>query len=136
MQIASNAIAFAKTHSNNVLIVDTAGRLAIDEAMMDEVAAIRDTIKPTETLFVVDAMTGQDAVNTAQTFNDWINFDGGSGHQNGWRHPWWCSLKYQIYHRQTYQVYFHRRKNGSPRCIPPRSYGAKGYLVWVISCRW
>jgi signal recognition particle subunit SRP54 len=74
--IAKNAIAHAKAHGHNVVIVDTAGRLAIDEAMMDEVAAIRDTIKPTETLFVVDAMTGQDAVNTAQAFNNWINFDG------------------------------------------------------------
>jgi signal recognition particle subunit SRP54 len=74
--IAKNALAHAKAHGHNVIIVDTAGRLAIDEAMMDEVAAIRDSINPTETLFVVDAMTGQDAVNTAQTFNNWINFDG------------------------------------------------------------
>jgi signal recognition particle subunit SRP54 len=76
IQIAKNAIAAAKAGGQNVLIVDTAGRLAIDEAMMDEVAAIRDTINPTETLFVVDAMTGQDAVNTAAAFNQWINYDG------------------------------------------------------------
>lgn len=76
IEIAKNAIAHAKAHGHNVVIVDTAGRLAVDEAMMDEVAAIRDTINPTETLFVVDAMTGQDAVNTAETFNNYINFDG------------------------------------------------------------
>jgi signal recognition particle subunit SRP54 len=76
IQIAKNAIAAAKAGGQNVIIVDTAGRLAVDEAMMDEVAAIRDTINPTETLFVVDAMTGQDAVNTAAAFNQWINFDG------------------------------------------------------------
>lgn len=74
--IAKNAVAQAKANGHNVVIVDTAGRLAIDEAMMDEVAAIRDSIKPTETLFVVDSMTGQDAVNTAEAFNNWINFDG------------------------------------------------------------
>ena len=76
MQIAANAIKHAKAHGQNVVIIDTAGRLAVDEAMMDEVAAIRDTINPTETLFVVDAMTGQDAVNTAEAFNKWINYDG------------------------------------------------------------
>lgn len=76
VEIAKNAIAHAKAHGHNVVIVDTAGRLAVDEAMMAEVAAIRDTIKPTETLFVVDSMTGQDAVNTAEAFNQRIDFDG------------------------------------------------------------
>jgi signal recognition particle subunit SRP54 len=59
-----------------VVIVDTAGRLAVDEVMMNEIAAVKDAIKPTEILFVVDSMTGQDAVNTAKTFNDRLNFDG------------------------------------------------------------
>ncbi|MBK7937024.1 MAG: signal recognition particle protein [Lewinellaceae bacterium] len=76
VEIAKNAVAYAKQHSHNVLIIDTAGRLAVDEVMMDEVAALKDTIKPTETLFVVDSMTGQDAVNTAEAFNTRINFDG------------------------------------------------------------
>jgi signal recognition particle subunit SRP54 len=76
IQIAKNAIAWAKANSCNVVIVDTAGRLAVDEAMMDEVAAIHGTIQPTETLFVVDSMTGQDAVNTAEAFNTYLNFDG------------------------------------------------------------
>lgn len=74
--IAQAAIAYAKSKSFNVVIVDTAGRLAIDEAMMNEIAAVKSAINPTETLFVVDSMTGQDAVNTAKAFNDKINFDG------------------------------------------------------------
>ncbi len=74
--IAKAAIAHAKSNSYNVVIVDTAGRLAIDEAMMKEVANIKDAIKPQEILFVVDSMTGQDAVNTAKEFNDKLNFSG------------------------------------------------------------
>jgi signal recognition particle subunit SRP54 len=59
-----------------VVLIDTAGRLAVDEAMMQEIAAVKEAIQPTETLFVVDSMTGQDAVNTAKAFNERINFDG------------------------------------------------------------
>ncbi|GEO04637.1 signal recognition particle protein [Adhaeribacter aerolatus] len=76
VQIAQNAIEFAKRNNKKVVIIDTAGRLAVDEAMMREIADIKNAIKPTETLFVVDSMTGQDAVNTAKTFNERINFDG------------------------------------------------------------
>ncbi|MBL7825257.1 MAG: signal recognition particle protein [Saprospiraceae bacterium] len=76
VEIAKNAIAYAKANSHQVVIVDTAGRLAVDEAMMDEVENIKKAIQPTETLFVVDSMTGQDAVNTAEAFNTRINFDG------------------------------------------------------------
>lgn len=76
VEIATNAIAYAKTKGCNVVIVDTAGRLAIDEQMMQEIEAVKKAIQPSETLFVVDAMTGQDAVNTAKTFNDRLNFDG------------------------------------------------------------
>lgn len=76
IEIAQNALKHAKAHGHNVIIVDTAGRLAVDEVMMDEVAAIKDVLNPTETLFVVDSMTGQDAVNTAEAFNTRINFDG------------------------------------------------------------
>ncbi|MDP2688016.1 MAG: signal recognition particle protein [Aequorivita sp.] len=76
VQIAQNAIAHAKQNGFNVVIVDTAGRLAIDEAMMTEIANVHKAINPQETLFVVDAMTGQDAVNTAKTFNERLNFDG------------------------------------------------------------
>ena len=74
--IAKNALKHAKANGHNVLIVDTAGRLAVDEAMMTEIANIHKAIAPQETLFVVDSMTGQDAVNTAKAFNDILNFDG------------------------------------------------------------
>jgi signal recognition particle subunit SRP54 len=76
VQIAENAIKYAKSHSINTVIVDTAGRLAVDEGMMQEIAAIKAAVKPSETLFVVDAMTGQDAVNTAREFNNRLDFDG------------------------------------------------------------
>jgi len=74
--IAKAGVAHAKANGHNVVIVDTAGRLAVDEAMMTEIANIHKAIAPQETLFVVDAMTGQDAVNTAKAFNDILNFDG------------------------------------------------------------
>jgi len=74
--IAEAAIKHAKSNGHNVVIVDTAGRLAVDEQMMEEIAKVKAAIRPTETLFVVDAMTGQDAVNTAKAFNDRIDFDG------------------------------------------------------------
>jgi signal recognition particle subunit SRP54 len=76
VKIAQAAIAHAKVNGNNAVIVDTAGRLAVDQTMMDEIAQIHKAITPQETLFVVDAMTGQDAVNTAKAFNDRLNFDG------------------------------------------------------------
>ncbi len=74
--IAKAGIAKAKAEGNNVVIIDTAGRLAVDEKMMNEISDIHKAIKPQETLFVVDSMTGQDAVNTAKAFNDVLNFDG------------------------------------------------------------
>ena len=76
VKIALNAVKEARATGKDVVIVDTAGRLAIDEQMMNEIAAIKKAIDPEETLFVVDAMTGQDAVNTAKEFNDRLNFDG------------------------------------------------------------
>ena len=76
VEIAKNAIAYAKKNGKNVVIIDTAGRLAVDEEMMNEIAAIHKAVKPQETLFVVDAMTGQDAVNTAKAFNDRLDFEG------------------------------------------------------------
>jgi signal recognition particle subunit SRP54 len=76
VEIARKAIQHAKSNGFQTVIVDTAGRLAVDEAMMNEIAKVKEAIQPTETLFVVDAMTGQDAVNTAKAFNDRINFDG------------------------------------------------------------
>lgn len=76
IDIARNAIKEAKLKGNNVVVIDTAGRLAVDEQMMDEIAAIKKAVVPDEILFVVDSMTGQDAVNTAKVFNDRLDFDG------------------------------------------------------------
>ena len=74
--IAKAAVAHAKQNGHNVVIVDTAGRLAIDEQMMNEISAVKTAVNPQETLFVVDSMTGQDAVNTAKSFNDRLDYDG------------------------------------------------------------
>ena len=76
VEIAENAIKYARGKNINTVIVDTAGRLAVDEAMMEEIAAVKRAVKPSETLFVVDAMTGQDAVNTAREFNERLDYDG------------------------------------------------------------
>ena len=76
VQIAQNAIKKARSEGYSVVIIDTAGRLAVDQELMDEISALHSAVKPTETLFVVDAMTGQDAVETAKAFNDHLDFDG------------------------------------------------------------
>jgi signal recognition particle subunit SRP54 len=76
VKIALEGLAYAKANQHDLVLVDTAGRLAIDEVLMDEIKAIHKAIQPSETLFVVDSMTGQDAVNTAKAFNDILNFDG------------------------------------------------------------
>lgn len=76
VDIAQNAIKYAKSNAKNIVIVDTAGRLAVDEEMMKEISAVKKAVNPEETLFVVDSMTGQDAVNTAKSFNDRLDFDG------------------------------------------------------------
>ena len=76
VETAQNAIRYARPHAFNGAILHTAGRLAVDEAMMQEITAIKAAVKPSETLFVVDAMTGQDAVNTAREFNERLDFDG------------------------------------------------------------
>ncbi|MCB9202903.1 MAG: signal recognition particle protein [Flavobacteriales bacterium] len=76
VEIANNALEYANQNKHNVVIIDTAGRLAIDETMMKEIRNVHQSIKPTETLFVVDSMTGQDAVNTAKAFNDVLDYNG------------------------------------------------------------
>jgi signal recognition particle subunit SRP54 len=76
LQIANNAVKYAKANGKSIVIVDTAGRLAVDETMMKEISSLKKELKPSETLFVVDSMTGQDAVNTAKTFNEQLDFDG------------------------------------------------------------
>ncbi len=75
-EIATQSIKYAKQNGNNVVIIDTAGRLAVDEQMMDEITKVKEEVNPNEILFVVDSMTGQDAVNTAKSFNERLNFDG------------------------------------------------------------
>ncbi len=76
IEIANNAIKHAKAHGKKIVIIDTAGRLAVDDQMMQEIEQLKAAVNPSETLFVVDSMTGQDAVNTAKTFNERLNFDG------------------------------------------------------------
>lgn len=76
VEISRKAVQHARSNGFQVVLIDTAGRLAVDEAMMEEIAAVKEAIQPSETLFVVDSMTGQDAVNTAKAFNERINFDG------------------------------------------------------------
>ncbi|UJP67125.1 signal recognition particle protein [Mongoliitalea daihaiensis] len=76
IEIANRAMDYAKKHGKKIVIVDTAGRLAVDEQMMQEIEALKKALNPSETLFVVDSMTGQDAVNTAKTFDERLNFDG------------------------------------------------------------
>ena len=76
VKIAQKAINHAKVNGNNIVIIDTAGRLAVDEQMMKEITSLRNAVNPNEILFVVDSMTGQDAVNTAKSFNDYLDFDG------------------------------------------------------------
>ena len=84
VEIAQNAIKEARSKNKNVVIIDTAGRLAIDEVMMTEVANIKAAVNPQEILFVVDSMTGQDAVNTAKAFNDRLDFYRRGANQTGW----------------------------------------------------
>src|SRR5699024_11384016 len=74
--VAKGAVSIAKSLALDTVIIDTAGRMHVDEEMMDEVAEIKEAVQPDETLFVVDSMTGQDAVNTAKEFNETINYDG------------------------------------------------------------
>jgi signal recognition particle subunit SRP54 len=76
VSISQNAVSYAKQNNFNLIIIDTAGRLAIDEQMMDEISKVKEAVKPQEILFVVDAMTGQDAINTAKTFNERLDFTG------------------------------------------------------------
>ena len=76
LQIAKMGVKYAKENGFNIVIIDTAGRLAVDEEMMKEISDLKKIINPTETLFVVDSMTGQDAVNTAKSFNERVDFDG------------------------------------------------------------
>ena len=96
VKIVKRGLAQAKDFGSNVVIIDTAGRLAVDEEMMNEIFNIKQAVNPHEILFVVDSMTGQDAVNTAKAFNDRLDFDGVVLDQTRWRHPGWRCPQYQI----------------------------------------
>ena len=108
LKIAENALNYAKEHNKKILIVDTAGRLSIDEQMMTEIAQLKSSLQPSETLFVVDSMTGQDAVNTAKAFNERLDFDGVvltklDGDTRGG-----AALSIRAVVEETYQVYQYR----------------------------
>lgn len=123
VSIANRAIAQAKANSNDIVIVDTAGRLSIDEEMMREISNIKKAINPDEVLFVVDSMTGQDAVNTAKEFNNRLDFDGVvltklDGDTRGG-----AALSIRTVVDKPIKFVGTGEKNGSYRCIPPRSYG-------------
>jgi signal recognition particle subunit SRP54 len=114
VKIAQDAIQEAKAKGYDLVIVDTAGRLAVDEQMMNEIEAIKNAIHPDETLFVVDSMTGQDAVNTAREFNERLDFNGVvltklDGDTRGGQ--------------QAHQVCGYRREAGCHRPVPPRPHG-------------
>jgi signal recognition particle subunit SRP54 len=119
--IAKSGIAEAKSKGCNVVIIDTAGRLAVDQEMMTEIANIHKAIQPQETLFVVDSMTGQDAVNTAKAFNDILNFDGViltklDGDTRGG-----AAISIKSVVNKPYKIYWYRRENGCHRLFstPP-----------------
>ena len=104
VDIVNAALKEAKLKFYDVLLVDTAGRLHVDEAMMDEIKQVHASINPVETLFVVDAMTGQDAANTAKAFNEALPLTGVSVDQSGQRCPRRCGALYSSHHWQTDQV--------------------------------
>ena len=115
-EIADHALQEAKAKGYDTVIIDTAGRLAVDEQMMAEIESLKNHVRPDETLFVVDSMTGQDAVNTAKTFNDRLDFDGVvltklDGDTRGG-----AALS-------IHQVYWYGREDGSHRPVPPSPYG-------------
>ena len=110
VDIAKAGVAHAEKHGLDMVFLDTAGRLHIDEALMQELQAIQATVHPTEVLLVVDAMTGQDAVNVAQTFNEQLNIDGVMLTKLDGRRPRRRGAVGQGRHRQAHQVCRHRRK--------------------------
>ena len=123
VQIAQNAIKQARQDGQDLVIVDTAGRLAVDEEMMREIKAIKDAINPNEILFVVDSMTGQDAVNTAKEFNDRLDFTGVvltklDGDTRGG-----AALSIRDGCQQTDKICGNRREDGCSRCFPSGTYG-------------
>ena len=135
--IARRAVDYAKAHSYDLVIVDTAGRLAVDEQMMDEIEAIKKAINPGETLFVVDAMTGQDAVNTAKTFNERLDFRRRGAHQTRRRHPRRCGASpiRSVVERNLSNLSVQAKASTASTYSIPRVWPTVS-SAWAISCRW
>ena len=117
-EIARKALAHARDYGNDIVILDTAGRLQIDEVLMDELVQIKQAVPVDETLLVVDAMAGQDAVNVAQTFNEKVGVDGIILTKTDGDTPRRRSPVGAGRHRQAHQVPGHRRKAGRPGALP------------------
>ena len=111
IEIARHAIRHARDHGNDIVFLDTAGRLHVDEVLMDELKRMKEAVQPTEILLVVDAMTGQDAVNAASAFDQALRRPGRR-----------CAL-HPLRHRQAHQVHRHRRETGHDRALPPGPHG-------------
>jgi len=120
--IAEESIKYARDHGNDVVFLDTAGRLHIDEALMDELKRIKAAVHPTEILLVVDAMTGQDALSAATAFDEALGIDGVSD-QAGRRRPGRRGPLHSGRHRKAHQVHRHRRKAGHDRALPSGPHG-------------
>ena len=123
VEIAADALDWARKHYHDVLIVDTAGRLAIDEAMMAEVKAIHAAVSPIETLFVVDSMQGQDAVNVAKAFAEALPLTGVDPHQARRRRARRRGAVGAPRHGRAHQVRRRLGEDGRPRALPPRAHG-------------
>ena len=121
--IAENAIRHAKDHGSDMVFLDTAGRLHVDETLMDELKRMKAAVHPNEILLVVDAMTGQDAVNAASAFDEALGIDGVVHHQAGRRRPRRRGPLDPGSHRQAHQVRGHRRKAGDDRAVPSGPHG-------------
>ena len=116
--IAKRAMEMGRNEGYDVVILDTAGRLSIDEELMAEAAAVRDAVSPIESLLVVDALTGQDALTTATRFNEGIGITGVGDDALGWRSARRCRVVDACGHRQADQAGRSRRKDGSARNLP------------------
>ncbi len=123
VEIAQEALKYARDHGNDMVFLDTAGRLHVDEALMDELKRMKATVHPNEILLVVDAMTGQDAVNAATAFDQALGIDGVLVDQAGRRRPRRCRPKHPGCHRKAYQIRGYRRKAGPHRTVSPGPHG-------------
>ncbi len=123
LELCLSALEWGKQKGLNPLILDTAGRLHIDQALMAELKQIKERVRPNEILLVADAMTGQDAVNVAQKFNEWLRAVRGHPDQNGRRRPGRGCFVHQIGHPKTDQIYRRRRKIGGPGAFSSRPDG-------------